>query len=216
MLFFGQPWYRKDGQVVLSEWAVGLAVVLVVITGIIAGFGSIGYVIAGRRVDRPFLRYIIRYAIVFLLLLALEVIILWLAPSMHKTMQHLTSVVVGWLLDLAGVQNLVSGSRITVQEPLLIFEIDAACLGGLLFWAYVALVLAEPKATPRQRVAGLITGMVCLIVFNLFRIFISIYIEWRTGVNVHNYFYLFNMVFVLLVWAGWVWSIRPKADAAPA
>ena len=200
----------------ISDWAIGLVVVLVVITGIVAGFGTVGYVIAGWRIKRPFLRYIIRYGIVFLLFLALESIIVWLAPSVHRALQHLTSVVVGWTLDLAGVQNLVSGSTITVQEPLLIFEIDVACMGGLLFWAYIALVLAEPKAAPRQRLVGLGMGIVCLLMFNLFRIFVSIYIEWRTGVNVHNYFYLFNMVFVLLVWAGWVWTVKPKVDARPA
>ncbi|MDM7999031.1 MAG: hypothetical protein QUS33_03275, partial [Dehalococcoidia bacterium] len=37
------------------------------------------------------------------------------------------------------------------------------------YWANVALVLAEPKAARRQRIAGLIIGMACLIVFNLFR-----------------------------------------------
>lgn len=199
----------------ISEWAIGLVVVLVVVSGIIAGFGTIGYVVAGRRIKRPFLRYFVRYGIVFLLLLALEAMVLWLAPTVHRTLQHVTSVVAGWTLDLVGVQNLVDGSTITVQEPWLIFKIDAACLGGLLFWAYFALVLAEPKATSRQRMVGLVAGTVGLIVFNLFRIFISIYVESRTGVNVHNYFYLFNMVFVLLIWAGWLWTLKPKADASP-
>jgi exosortase/archaeosortase family protein len=196
--------------VILSDWAIGLAVVLVVIIGIIAGFGTISYVIAGRGIKRPFLRYIIRYGIVFLLFLALEAIILGLAPSVHRTLQHLTAVVVGRTLGLASVDNLVSGSTITVQEPLLIFQIDAACLGGLLFWAYIALVLAEPNATSKQRLVGLGLGMASLLVFNLFRIFISIYTEWRTGVNVHNYFYLFNMVFVLLVWTGWARTLKRK------
>jgi exosortase/archaeosortase family protein len=185
-------------------------VVLVVIFGIIAGFGTIGYIIAGRSIKRPFLRYIVRYAIAFLLLFALEAIILWLAPSVHRMLQHLTAAIVGRTLELASVHNLVSGSTITVQDPLLIFQIDVACLGGLLFWAYMALVLAEPRATPRQRLIGLGMGLVSLVAFNLFRIFISIYIEWRTGVNVHNYFYLFNMVFVLLLWAVWVWTLKPR------
>ena len=193
-----------------SDWAIGLAVALVVIFGIIAGFGTIGYIIAGRSIKRPFLRYIVRYAIAFLLFLSLEAIILWLAPSAHRTLQHLTAVVVGWVLGLVDVHNSVSGSAIGVQEPYLVFQIDVACLGGLLFWAYIALILAEPRATSRQRLIGLGAGVIGLLVFNLFRIFISIYIEWRTGVNVHNYFYLFNMVFVLLLWAVWVWTLKPR------
>jgi exosortase/archaeosortase family protein len=189
---------------------------LVVIFGIIAGFGTIGYIIAGRSIKRPFLRYIVRYAIAFLLFLSLEAIILWLAPSVHRTLQHLTAVVVGDTLKLASVHNLVSGSTITVQEPRLVFQIDAACLGGVLFWAYIALLLAELRPTLRQRLIGLGMGLVGLLVFNLFRIFISIYIESRTGVNVHNYFYLFNMVFVLLLWAGWVRTLRPRGRTSKA
>ena len=96
----------------------------------------------------------------------------------------------------------------TASLTYIVFKIDVACLGGLLFWAYMALVLAEPRATLRQRLVGLGMGLVGLIVFNLFRISISVYLEWRTGVNVHNYFYLFNMVFVLLLWAGWVRSLK--------
>ena len=200
----------ESNNALLSNWAIGLAVMLVVIFGIIAGFGTIGYIIAGRSIKRPFLRYIVRYAIAFLLFLSLEAIILWLAPSVHRMLQHLTAAIVGQTLELASVHNLVSGSTITVQEPQLVFQIDAACLGGLLFWAYIALILAELRATPRQRLIGLGMGLVGLLVFNLFRIFISIYIESRTGVNVHNYFYLFNMVFVLLLWAAWVRTLKPR------
>lgn len=204
----------ESNGVLLSNWAVVLAVVLMVIFGIIAGFGTAGYIIAGRSIERPFLRYIVRYAIVFLLFLSLEGIILWSAPSVHGMLQHLTAAVVGRTLGLASVDNLVSSSTITVHEPLLMFQIDVACLGGLLFWSYMALVLAEPRATVRQRLIGLGIGLVGLVVFNLFRIFISIYIEWRTGVNVHNYFYLFNMVFVLLLWTGWVWTLKPRPARA--
>ena len=202
-----------DNGAPLSDWAIALVVALVVIFGIIAGFATIGYIIAGRSIKRPFLRYIIRYAIIFLVFLGLEAIILWLAPSVHRTLQHLTAVVVGDTLELASVHNLVSGSTIAVQEPQIVFQIDAACLGGLLFWAYIALILAEPRAAARQRLIGLGMGVFGLLVFNLFRIFISIYIESRTGVNVHNYFYLFNMVFVLLLWAGWVRSLKPRPAA---
>lgn len=195
----------------ISDWAIEIAVVLVVVIGIIAAFGGVGYFIGGRFARRPFLGYIIRYAVVFLGLLGFESLILWLAPSVHSTLQHLTAVVVGWALDLANVRNSVSGSAIGVQAPSILFKIDVACLGGLLFWAYIALVVAETRATRRQRLIGLGTGLAGLLVFNLFRIFISIYIESKTGVNVHNYFYLVNMVVVLLLWAGWVWTLKPKS-----
>jgi len=129
-------------------------------------------------------------------------------------MQHLTAVVVGWAVGLGGADNSVSGSTLTLQAPAIAFKIDVACLGGILFWSYVALVLAEPAVTRRQRLLGLGAGLLVLVAFNLFRIATSIYVEWSTGVNIHDYFYLFNMVFVLCVWAAWLRIIRPKRRAA--
>jgi len=203
----------------LSNWAIGLVFVLAVLIGIIAGFGVIGYFIAERKFMQPILGFLIRYAIGFLLLISLEMAISALAPSVHNTLRHATASFVGWILGLSGVSHLVSGPQITVINPTLIFDISVACLGGVLFWAYIALVLAESRVTRRQRLIGLIAGLVILVAFNLFRITISIYLEWRTGVNVHNYFYLFNMVFVLLIWAGWLRILKkPKkpTTAIPA
>ncbi len=157
-----------------------------------------------------------------MLLIGLEMAILYFFPSVHNTLRHATASFVGWILGLAGVGHSVSGPIVTiirVNDTLLTFDISAACLGGILFWAYIALVLAESGVTRRQRLIGLIAGLLILVAFNLFRITISIYLEWRTGVNVHDYFYLFNMVFVLLVWAGWLRILKkpkkPKA-ATPA
>jgi len=200
----------------LSNWAVGLVFVLAVLIGIIAAFGVIGYFIAERKFKQPFLGFLIRYAIGFLLLIGLEMAIAALAPSVHNTLRHATASFVGWILGLAGVSHSVAGPIVTVNDPLLIFDISVACLGGVLFWAYIALVLAESRVTRRQRLIGLIAGLVILVAFNLFRITISIYLEWRTGVNVHNYFYLFNMVFVLLVWAGWLRILKKPKKPRPA
>lgn len=199
----------------LSNWAIGLAFVLAVLIGVIASFAAIGYFIAARKFKQPFLGFLIRYTIAFLLLIGLEMAILYLFPSVHNTLRHATASFVGWILGLAGVGHSISGPTVTVNDPLLIFDISAACLGGILFWAYIALVLAESGVTRRQRLIGLIVGLLILVAFNLFRITISIYLEWRTGVNVHDYFYLFNMVFVLLVWAGWLRILKkPKKPKA--
>ena len=192
---------NTNGQL-LSGWAIAIVAGLI-IAALIAGFATAGYFIATRRARRPFVGFIIRYAAVFLSLLLLEAVFLWLAPSVHAGMQHLTAVVVGWAEGLAGADNSVSGSTSPV-----------ACLGGILFWSYVALVLAEPAVTRRQRLLGLGAGLLVLVAFNLFRIATSIYVEWSTGVNIHDYFYFFNMVFVLCVWAIWLRIIRPKRRAA--
>ena len=117
----------------------------------------------------------------------------------------------GW----AGVSYSVSDSFITVQDPTITYDIDVACLGGVLFWAYIALVLAEFKATRKQRLVGVLIGVAIILGFNFFRITLSIYLEWLTGVYVHDYFYLFNMVFVLLLWAIWLRTLR-RRRAVPA
>jgi exosortase/archaeosortase family protein len=203
---------NADNQL-LSVWALALVAGLVV-AALIAGFATAGYFIATRRARRPFVSFIIRYAVVFPSLLVIEAGFLWLAPAVHAGMQHLTAVVVGWAVGLGGAGNSVSGSTLTLQDPAIAFEIDVGCLGGILFWSYVALVVAEPAATRKQRLLGLGAGLLVLVAFNLFRITTSIYVEWSTGVNIHDYFYFFNMVFVLCVWAIWLRIIRPKRRAA--
>ena len=191
----------------LTSWLVVLAIFL----GFIALFGATGYYIASRRFKQPLVRFLVRYGVSFLCLIGLEMGFLWLVPSVHRTMQQLTAASVGWTLTHAGVDTSVSGSLITTNNPTVAYTIDVACLGGVLFWAYLALVMAEFKATVRQRLLGLAAGTVILVCFNLFRITISVYVDWRTGVYVHDYFYLFNMAFVLLLWAVWLRTLKPRA-----
>lgn len=198
----------------LSNWAMALAAVLAVLIGIIGGFGAVGYFVAARGIKQPFLHFLTRYAIVFLLLVGLETAVAALVPSIHDTLRNATASFVGWLVGLAGVSHSISGPIITLNDPVLTFDITIACLGGVLFWVYSGLVLAESDVTRRQRLIDLVVGLAILAIFNLFRITIGIYLEWRTGVNVHNYFYLFNMLFVLLVWALWVRTLKPRAILA--
>ena len=190
----------------LSDWSYGALIVLVLICAI---FGGIGYTVASRRVKQPLLAFFLRFAVVFLLLVVIEAAILSVWPSVHDSISNLTTTLVGGTLSAVGVNESVSGSLITLQNPLLIFSVDAACLGGLLFWAYIALVLAESRATARQRIIGLLIGLAILLGFNFFRITLSIYLEWLTEVHVHDYFYVVNMIVVLIVWAGWLRILKP-------
>jgi hypothetical protein len=82
------------GGQLLSGWALAIVGGLVM-AALISGFATAGYFIATRRSRRPFVGFIIRYAVVFLSLLLLEAAFLRLAPSVHAGMQHLTAVVVG-------------------------------------------------------------------------------------------------------------------------
>ena len=117
---------------------------------------------------------------------------------------------VGYVLYLFHINYSISGATITLQNPFLVFNIDAACLGTMLLWVYAALVLAEPKASDRQKVRGILIGFGILLAFNFVRITLSIYLEWLTSIHIHDFFWYFNMIFVLVVWAGWLWTMRRR------
>jgi len=176
-----------------------------------AAFGILGYMIASRRIKQTLVAFLIRFAISFLLLLLLETAILAIWPSVHEKLGNITATLAGGILSSVGVSESVSGSTITLHEPLLVFSVDAACLGGMLLWAYIGLVFAESRATGKQRLAGIALGLVILLGFNFFRIVWSIYLEWLTDVHVHDYFYIVNMAFVLLVWMGWLRTLKPNS-----
>ena len=183
---------------------------LIVIT---AAFGCIGYFIVTRRIKQPMAVFLARFGIIFFVLFFLEITVLSLFPSVHTSMQNFTARLAGGILTLAGSSHSVSGSTITLQNPYLVFDVTAACLGGELFWTYTALVLAETSASNKQRLRGILIGLSILVIFNFFRIVMSIYVEWLTDFRVHTLFYFFNMIFVLLVWAGWLRIIKPRRTA---
>ena len=152
----------------------------------------------------------VRYIAVFGTLFLIEYAFLELLPSLHATLSNLTATVVGGILGLAGIDTLVSESMIMLQDPPLAFEVSAACLGGVLFWVYIGLVFAESGVTMRQRLVGIIAGISVLVTFNLLRIKLSIYLERQSGVYVYDYFYLFNMAFVLKIWVIWLQILKQK------
>jgi len=193
-----------------------MAEALILEVAIYTAAAAIGYVIANRigtrRIKQPFLAFLARFAIVFFLLFFLEFVVFHgLAPSVYAKLQGLTATSVGGILSLAGVSHSVSGSTIMLQNPSLSFDITVGCLGGELFWTYVALVVAEANATNRQRILGIIVGLAVLLAFNFFRITLSVYLEWRTGFHIHDMFYLFGTIFVLLVWVLWLRTLKPGA-----
>ena len=189
---------------------------MIAVAIIAAACGIIGYFVATHRIKQPIFVFLSRFGIVFFLLFLLETALLVTLPSFHATMQNLTARLVGSILTLAGAGHSISGSTVILQSPYLSFDITASCLGGELFWTYAALVLAETTATNKQHLKGILVGLAILITFNFIRITLSIYLEWSTGSNVHDYFYLFNMIFVLLIWAGWLRSLRsPRRQYTP-
>lgn len=184
-------------------WLISLLIIILL-------FGTVGYVIVTRKFKQPIVHFLIRYIIFFLLLFFVEYAILSLSPSLHAEMRNLTANLVGSILTFAGVNHSISGPIIMLQNPTLTFDITVACLGGLLFWAYTALILAESRASNKQRLIGIFAGLVILVGFNFLRITLSVYLEWLTGFSLHNLFYGFNMIFVLLVWAAWLMISKRK------
>jgi len=151
-------------------------------------------------------RFAIAFA--FLYLLELAVIVLW--PSVPRALASGMANLVGGILSFAGISHSVSGWTIALQSPSLSFNIGWGCLGGELFWSYIALVFAETAATRKQRLRGILVGLAILMAFNFFRITLSIYVEGLTGFNVHYIFYYINIFFVMLVWLGWLRTIRRR------
>jgi exosortase/archaeosortase family protein len=196
-----------NSQFDISGLPLGWLLVLIIIAAV---FGTIGYFVATRRVKQPFLVFMMRFSAIFFLLFLAELAIISTLPSAEAAMRNFTANLVGGLLTIAGAHHLVTGSTITLQNPYLVFNVTEACLGGMLLWTYGGLVLAEASATRKQRILGLLTGVIIILLFNFVRIVLSVYLEWKTAVHVHDYFFLFNMVFVLLVWLGWLRTLEHR------
>lgn len=173
-------------------------------------FAAIGYLVVARRVKSNFVIFLARFGTVFFLFSVFESALISSFPSFHATIQDLTAILVGGVLNLTSASHSISGSTIILQNPYLSFDITASCLGGLLLWTYIGLVFAEPTAIGRQKINGIFIGLAILLAFNLFRITLSIYLEWRTGFRVHDIFYFFNILFVLLIWAGWLRTLKTQ------
>jgi exosortase/archaeosortase family protein len=200
----------------MSYETVLAAAIAIVLLAYVA-FGASGYVIRklldGREWGpRNFVKFLARYSLIFGLFLGLEVFLLWSVPTLHNAMRDTVASAVGGLLRLVGAEATVAGPRISVGASSPLFDVSAACLGGVLFWVYLALVSAETRATRGQRLKGIFIGLAILVAFNILRITVSVYLEGVAGLRVHDYFYLLNMLVVLLVWAGWVRTLRATSE----
>jgi len=182
---------------------------LLLLGGISVAYGVVGYIIASRTKRKlPGIAFLGRYGLFLFLLLFAEFLVYVFLPSFRDLMRVTVATLVGYVLTLFHASHSISGSTITLQNPSLAFSIDAACLGTMLLWVYAALVLAEPNVSSKQRTRGILIGFAILLAFNFIRITLSIYLEWLTSAPVHDYFWYFNMIFVLLVWLGWLWTLK--------
>lgn len=200
----------------MSYW-LALALVFGVLGVILLSFAIAVYLVrpmlgGDARRSTGLARFLIRYTVVFGLLLGLETLFLQVLPSFHESLRGRAAALIGGILRLVGTEASVDGPLILVGTPSAAFEITVACLGGLLFWVYLGLVMAESRATGKQRLMGVLIGLSILAAFNILRICISVYVEGSAGIPIHDWFYLINMLVVLLVWAGWVRSLRPPAN----
>jgi len=146
---------------------VSVAAIIIVAIVLVLVMSTIAYLVRARRVRQSFISFFIRYIAIFGALFLIEYAFLELLPSLHEALRNLTATIVGGIVGLAGMEPVVSGPLITLQDPSL--------------------------------------------AFNIFRMALSLYLQELTGVYVHDYFYFFNIVFVLLVWAVWTRTLRVKA-----
>ena len=182
---------------------------LVVLTALL---GTVAYVLVDRRLTRSAPRFLGKFAVVCLGFLALEVSLLIFFPGLHGALRDATAQIVARLLNWGGADYHVSGAIIWLENDPIATDVSVACLGGVLFWVYFALVLAPSDPTPWQRLIGLALGVGAILLFNVLRITLSIHLQHANGLDVHDYFYLVNMVFVLLVWVGWLIVVQRRAS----
>lgn len=190
----------------------GILCVILVLLGFAAATYFVGRLL-NRGTKKGFLLFFARCTLVFALLLGLEATLVRLFPSYPDLLRDSAATAAGGLLKLAGMQNSVSDTIIWIDTSPIAFDITIPCLGIVLFITYIALVFAQPGVTRRERLTGLVLGLGALSVFNICRIAFTCYVEASTGGYVHNIFYYFNMAFVVVIWAGWVWSLKPRPAA---
>ena len=173
-------------------------------------FAAVCHFVAARRASQSMEVFLTRFAVAFAFLYLLELAVLVVWPSVPRALAGGMASLVGGILSFAGVSHSVSGWTVALQSSSLSFDIGWGCLGGELFWSYIALVFAETAATRKQRLMGILVGLAILLAFNFFRITLSIYVEGQTGFNIHYLFYYINIAFVLVVWLGWLRTIRRR------
>jgi exosortase/archaeosortase family protein len=182
---------------------------------LIVGFAIPAYFVAARRVKQPFLGFLARYGAIFLALQLIEMVLMAYFPGAYAEIRHVTARMVGGVLGLGGLDYQVSGSIVELQNPSFAANITSGCVGGVAFWVFVGLVVATPGASLKQRLASISVGLVLLLLYNLTRMTASIYFEWANGVAVHDYFYVFNLIFILIIWAVWLRTLKPKRPSPP-
>ena len=190
-----------------------VAYFIVFLVGTLALFVVFAFIfrfVAARRASQSIEVFLTRFAIAFAFLYLLEFGVITLWPAVPRAFAGSMANLVGGILGFAGMSHSVSGWTIALQSSSLSFDIGWGCLGGELFWCYIALVFADNAATMKQRLMGIIVGLAILLAFNFFRITLSIYIEGLTGFNAHYIFYYLNIFFVMLVWLGWLRTIRRR------
>ena len=205
---------RIIGLTILVLFALALilsseATAGILLLGFITGFAAIAYMVSSRRVTHSFIRFLLRFAVVFIAFLILNAAMSHLFPSVHIVPRDLMAKIVCAVLNLGGTDYNIMGSTIWLEDYPLVADIAEPCLGGILLWLYAALILAVPDVTHKQRILGIFFGFAIIMTFNVVRIAFSIHLEYITGAYVHDYFYYFNIAFVMLVWIGWLWLIEP-------
>jgi exosortase/archaeosortase family protein len=188
-------------------WKVAAS--LVVLLAFAGSCYALGKFLKRERGNR-FVWFFVRCVAVFVLLLGCEYALTRLFPHYPELLRDSAAAAVGGILRLADMHNSVTGSIIWLESTPIAFDITSSCLGGVLFLTYIALVFAQPNVSRNQRLAGVVGGLAVLLAFNTCRIAFTVYVEGSTGGYVHSLFYYVNMFVVMLVWAGWVSTLKTR------
>lgn len=138
----------------------------------------------------------------------------FLADSLHPQRERILNQYVGNLRE-EGYRVYTSPSLIYVrngESNFKSFQVDIIpeCVGWIGLFAVIALIIAYPGATWRERFLGTILAVPLMHLMNLIRLTTTIYAGWSQGIAFLNIVHDFLWKTLLIFWALFLWIIWVK------
>lgn len=149
--------------------------------------------------------------ILWSLLWILVFVFITLLPFVHNPLLAFTTWLTNTLLNLLGLETMVSGYRIALLTGSeMKFSIILDCTGIYPFVILTALMISFPTAF-KKRVIGVVGALLTTFVFNTARLILLIYIGHSSRENFqYAHVFIFQITFILLIviyylwWLSWI------------
>lgn len=157
------------------------------------------------------------HALVFLVrfnLLAIPLYLLLIYPWDPYTIQSFIAMKIAHFLNFAGISTqIVDGITFHLLGYNWYIQIIKDCIGWKSSLALFGLIFAVRKVEIGKRILGLLVGVPIIFIFNLARIFSSIYLATIFGIQnyffIHDFLWQWGMIAVVLgVWIVWLQKMK--------